>query len=128
MLSKIVCTCSVAVLLGVCIPLAAHHNDYACLARDRTVTIEGVVDAIEFSDPHVVLTIRTENSVIVTAEWRALWELANGWGITRDILRTGDRVAVRGAPYTCEVNRLSLITEVRRLADGWSWTATPSGF
>lgn len=118
----------VAASLGTSISVSAHHNASVCLARDRTVVVEGVVDAIQFADPHVVMTIRVEDSVLVTAEWQSSWQLANGWGITRDILRIGDRVAVRGSPYTCEDNRISMITEVKRLADGWSWTAIPRGF
>lgn len=110
----------VAVLV-VCSPLRAHHDAYACLVRDRSVTVEGLIDDIRFEDPHVVLTIKTDLSIVVTAEWRTIWELSNRWGITREFLRRGDRVLVRGSPYDCEENRMSIIVEVRRLEDGWSW-------
>lgn len=104
-------------------PISAHHDSYACIARDRSVSVEGIVEDIRFEDPHVVLTIKTDRSIVVTVEWRPVWELANRWGITRDILRRGDRIYVRGSPYECEQNRMAVLVEIRRLEDGWFWTA-----
>jgi hypothetical protein len=110
-------------MLAIAGPLRAHHNDYACIARDRSVTVEGVLEDIQYQDPHVVLKVKTADSTIVTASWRTLWELSNRWGITEGILRRGDRILLRGSPLECESNSLSLIVEVRRLEDGWTWSA-----
>jgi hypothetical protein len=116
--------CILAGALFVCAPLGAHHNAFACLARDTTVTIEGVVKEFRFENPHAILTITAANGSVVTAEWLTIFELSNGWGITREFLGQGDRVVVRGSPYLCETNRISLLSEVRRLDDGWSWTSS----
>ena len=113
--------CLLAASLLLCYPVDAHHDGYVCVARDKTVTVEGVIEEFQFVDPHVVLIVRTDDSTVVTAEWMTMWQLSNGWGITQQILRQGDRVVVRGSPYECEENRISLLTEVRRLDDGWSW-------
>lgn len=116
--------CLLIAALVVCCPLRAHHDAYACIARDRSVIVEGIIEDIRFEDPHVVLTIKTDQSVIVTAEWKTIWELSNRWGITRDVLRRGDRLFVRGSPYECEDNKISLVVEVRRVEDGWTWIET----
>ena len=105
------------------IQVDAHHNGYVCVARGKSVTVEGEIEAFQFSDPHVVLMIRTDDSTVVTAEWMTMFQLSNGWGITKEILRPGDRVVVRGSPYACEENKISLIAAVRRLDDGWSWSS-----
>ena len=115
------------VLLVACLlmlsPAEAHHEAYACIERDVTVTVIGLIEDVRYDDPHVVLSIRTDQSIVVTAEWRAPWELANRLGITRELLQRGDRIAVRASPYDCEPNRIALIVELRRIADGWSWSA-----
>ena len=78
--------------------LQAHHYGRACLARDKTITVVGEIVEIQFSDPHVVIRLKTDQSIVVTAEWLSMWELSNGWGITSQILRQGERLVVRGSP------------------------------
>jgi hypothetical protein len=106
--------------------LAAHHN---AIASDRahSVTIEGIVEAFVFANPHVEIHIRTDNGVVYTAEWQLMGVLSND-GITRDTLRPGDRVIVRGRPNKVAALRITELAEVKRPADGWTWVSPQHKF
>lgn len=110
---------AVATLPGMA-EVRAHHNGYACLARGTSLTIEGDLEEYQFTMPHVVLKIRLADGVLYTAEWMTSQQLA-GRGLNRDTLQVGDHLVVRGTPYACEKDMMSLLATVRRPADGWEW-------
>jgi hypothetical protein len=115
-----------AVLVGVAFaasPSTAHH--FAADYEDRTVTIEGTIEGVTFTNPHVVLAIRTKDAGVYTATWRAPSLLTRN-GVQPNHLKVGDEVAVSGRPSRIAAD-LSGITEVRRLADGWAWRVDAYG-
>ena len=74
----------------------AHHG-YANFFLDQRVSIEGDIQEVRYANPHVVLTIRTADSTIYTATWRAAYQVERA-GVTRTTLKVGDHVIVTGAP------------------------------
>lgn len=108
-----------ASVLGV-VSASAHHS-YSAFDRNRTVSIEGDVERVSFTNPHVMLTIKTSDAELYTAEWQNINQLAKG-GVTGDTVKVGDRLVVSGSPKHDNERLLSLIQEVRRPSDGWSWT------
>jgi Family of unknown function (DUF6152) len=110
-----------ALALGLGAAAQAHHNGYACLTRGASVTVEGQVEAFVFTMPHVVIRIRTAAGRLVTAEWMTVPQLKGMWGIAPDTLAPGDVVIVKGTPYSCEQDKMSLLASVTRPRDGWTW-------
>jgi hypothetical protein len=78
----------------------AHHSFAVHFTGDELVTVEGVVTAFTFRNPHGVLTLAVpgENGNV---EWKAETNSPNilrrrGWAA--DSLMPGDRVIVQGFP------------------------------
>ena len=99
--------------------VSAHHS-YGAFDQEHPVIIEGDVTRVTFANPHVIITVQatdTEYSV----EWLSLYQLRR-WNISKDDLRVGDHVVVRGSiPRDKTDHRLSVVTDIRRSSDGWSW-------
>ena len=99
----------------------AHHS-YAEFDRDKIVTIEGTIAHLVYGNPHVVLTVQTADASVFTVVWSAPNNLLRRFGMQSTTLKVGDRVAVSGSPHRdASLRTLSLITEVRRPADGKVW-------
>lgn len=120
--------CAALVLLGGAV--AAHHS-HVDFFLDRDATLEGTIAAIRFQNPHVLITVRTPSSALYTAEWRgANWlqshpELVSpsNQPVDSRTLRPGDRIVIVGAPPRDATLRMFVnLKEVRRPADGWTWT------
>ena len=115
-----------ALLLLMASPAWAHHA-YGDIARDQTVVISGVIEHINFANPHVLLQVRADDGVVYTVEWGNLTQLARD-GVTRATFQMGERLIVTGNPHRDPEKRLvTLLTEVRRPADGWQWTRWTKG-
>ena len=107
------------VLAGV--PAAAHHS-YAGFQLDQKVAVEGTLEQLKYANPHVVLTIRTADGVVYSAEWQAAWWLQYHARVTLTTLRIGDHLIVSGSPSRDPASReLVRLTEVRRTRDGWTY-------
>jgi hypothetical protein len=118
-MSRLVALTSAAVLLAA-VTVGAHHS-YAAFDREHPVSVEGDIETMLFVNPHVVVGLKTtEGSYRV--EWGALNQMMR-WNITRDTLHVGDHVIVTAAPtHDPAERRLSLVSEIRRPADGWRWS------
>jgi Family of unknown function (DUF6152) len=102
-------------------PLGAHHS-YASFDREHPVSIEGTLQKVQFVNPHVLLTVMTSEAVTYQVEWGTTAVLARG-GVNPDSLKAGDHILVSGAPKRDPADHtVSLVSEVRRPADGWAWT------
>jgi hypothetical protein len=96
------------------LPALAHHS-LAAYDRGRNATLEGVISAFHFAQPHPYLMVR-----VGAESWRMeldnLWELAE-IGIDRNTFRPGDRIVVRGDPMR-DGSRQVYVWRLDRPADG----------
>ena len=114
---------TVLTLAAGALPAYAHHS-YAAYLEDHTVTLEGTVESVRFANPHVLITMRTDDSELYTIEWQNIIQLRHG-NVGPDTLKAGDRVVVIASPARdASSHMLSLVREIRRPADGWRWRRT----
>ena len=107
-------------------PVAAHHS-YSAFDRHKTVTVEGVLEEVSWKNPHVTMKLRTKDSEIYEISWHSPGRLARSKA-EKGVLTVGDFVSVSGSPNRDpEVHSVTLITEVRRKADGWRWWRPDGG-
>jgi len=118
-MSRLIALTCAGVLLAAT-TLVAHHS-YAAFDREHPVSVEGDIESLLFVNPHVVVGLRATDGTY-RVEWGALNQMVR-WSITRDTLRVGDHVIVTAAPTRDPAERrLSLVSEIRRPADGWHWS------
>ena|SRR5579863_7728649 len=84
-------------LLGSALPLLAHHSFAAEYDAKQTITIKGVVQKVEWVNPHayVWVDVKDENGKVTTYAFESLSPNAlarRGW--TRNSLKPGDLVTV----------------------------------
>ena len=122
-MSRIIVMTLAALSLGAA-TVTAHHG-YAAFDREHPATIEGDITQIVFANPHVVLTVHSA-ATTYSVEWGNLAQM-NRTSVTKGILHAGDHVVVTGSvPRDPADHRLSLVTDIRRPADGWRWShSTP---
>jgi hypothetical protein len=101
----------------------AHHG-YADYVTERRITVEGVLEEIQFTNPHVIMRLRTADSTMYICIWQsALWvgQVAN---VTASTFRIGDQLVINGAPSrSANLKELASLREVRRPRDEWVWRA-----
>ena len=98
----------------------AHHN-YGEYDRDAPVALEGTVKSVQWGNPHVLLTLQTENKGEYTVEWGAVFQLSRQ-GIYAPPVQAGDHVIVTGSVNrNPEKHIITLVREISRPADGWHW-------
>ncbi len=106
-------------LVGV--PLQAHHG-YSAFERENTVTIEGNIEEIKYTNPHSILIVKTD-SQMYTVEWLSIPQLRRA-GINYDTLKKGDHVVLSGAPARDPaIPKMSIVRNLKRTSDGWNWPA-----
>jgi len=102
--------------------LSAHHAYATFYDVQKVVILRGEVSHVSFSGPHANLTIETGNS----GRWRAEWTNPNrlmDFGITVETIQVGDFLEIHGSPaFNPDNPVVSALREIRRRADGWSWT------
>jgi hypothetical protein len=102
----------------------AHHSFAATYFEDKTQNLEGKVVQFLFQNPHSFLTVEGPDERGVMQRWSVEWGSSghlSRQGVTRDSLKTGDRVVIVGHPgRTVEEHRLHMVS-IRRPADGWKW-------
>jgi hypothetical protein len=114
-----------ALIVLIAAPALAHHS-YGDILRDQSVSLAGVVEQIEFVNPHVQMQVRADDGSVYSVEWGNVLQMTRT-GVRRDTVKKGDRLIVTGSPHRDPARRhLTLLTEIRRPADGWQWTKTGS--
>ena len=98
----------------------AHHSIAAVYDTSRQVTVEGVVTAFRFVNPHPYLMMEIKNAGGGTAQWRL--EIDNrselvAIGVTRETWKSGDWIIVTGSPARHERHSL-YVRRLDRPADG----------
>jgi len=112
----------VPALVLLLVSTASAHHSYGDILREQSVTISGLVDDIEFVNPHVRMQVRADDGVVYAIEWGNITQLTRG-NVGRETVRTGDRLLITGSPHRDpEKKLLTLLTEIKRPADGWTWT------
>jgi hypothetical protein len=100
---------------------ARAHHSYAAFDRCTPLSLEGEIDSVDWVNPHIRIHLRTKDVPSYFVEWFSLIQLEQA-GIAAETLKRGDRVVVTGNPMRDESKKvLSLLTEIRRPSDGWSW-------
>ena len=98
----------------------AHHSIAAVYDTSRQVTVEGVVTAFRFVNPHPYLTMEVKDAGRGTQQWRL--EIDNrselvAIGVTRETWKSGDWIIVSGSPARHERQSL-YVRRLDRPADG----------
>lgn len=117
---------SLAVAIGLATFAAstnAHHSIASQYDGTRQMTLEGVIAAFHFVNPHPFLTIEVGGDSGQPQRWRLemdnRWELA-AIGLTSATLKPGDRIVVVGSPARDRSPSL-YVRRLDRLSDGFSY-------
>lgn len=120
--SKTLCTAAIAATLA--LGQARAHHSYAAFDRCTPLSLEGEIDSVEWVNPHIRIHLRTKDVPSYFVEWFSLIQLEQA-GLKAETLKSGDRILVTGNPLRDESKKvLSLLTEIRRPSDGWTWMRT----
>jgi hypothetical protein len=98
----------------------AHHSIAGVYDTSRQITVEGVVTAFRFVNPHPFLMMDVTDAEQKTQRWRL--EVDNRWelvaiGVTADTWKAGDQIVVTGFPGRTQPQSLYVRT-LQRPADG----------
>jgi len=106
----------------------AHHSFAATYLEDQTVTIEGELVQFLFRNPHsfvhVIVKERDGSLVRYAVEWGGAGQLG-GQGVTRESLKTGDRVVISGSPGRNPTDHRLRMVSLLRPRDGFGWGQRP---
>jgi hypothetical protein len=83
-----------------CGPAFAHHSP-AAFDMTAEVVVEGTVAALEWKNPHLYMTIETvgaDGATVLQEVEAGSLSIVRTFGLTRELLPLGSRVAVRGNP------------------------------
>jgi len=105
--------------------VSAHHS-YAAYDREHPVSIEGDISQVLYANPHVLLTVRTTEGEY-TVEWLSLYQVSR-WIVAKGRLSVGDHIVLTGRALRDHTGRrISLVTDIRRPSDGWTWSSQTAG-
>lgn len=114
--------------IAAALPAVAHHSFPATYLIDQEITIKGKVVQFMFRNPHSIIHVLApdENGKEVrwAVEWAAAGALQRENVATRELLRPGDEVIIKGAPGRNPQDHKIRLNHIERPADGWSWGGT----
>jgi hypothetical protein len=100
---------------------SAHHSG-ANYHLDQILEITGVIESVEWVQPHTLVKVRTSERVY-TIEWSGVNGLYRR-GIARGVLKVGDRVVAKGNPRRDVADSgIVFLRDIERVSDGWGWGA-----
>jgi len=91
----------VAVLLGLSVPLVAHHSFPAEFDGDKPFKLQGIVKKVEWTNPHCWITIDVKRPDGTIQTWEIEAGAPNALfrrGFSRDSLPIGTEIVVDGYP------------------------------
>ena len=96
-------TCAAGILVGLCLPAAAHHGAAGLFDLSRTVEVAGSVKRWSFVNPHPILVIEVTDESGATTDWDIYFGPAGATnmrnrGYASDTFRFGDPLVVSGHP------------------------------
>ncbi len=109
-----------------CTEAAAAYAHHPYAAYDlRAMTIEGEVVLVTYAEPHSFIQVRVRDAAGKDAVWigelRGAGRLKDD-GVTPQVLKVGDRIAVTGSPGRVAAERRIRVTSMVRPQDGWMWS------
>ena len=101
----------------------AHHGYTTFYApTEKTVAVEGELESVLYANPHVVMKIRAADSTVYTVTWQAATWVERNAGVSKETFKAGDHLVVVGSPSRDpQSHEVTLIREVRRSRDQWTW-------
>ena len=115
-LRQFAAVCTSAWLVGAGAPLLAHHSAAAEYDQDKTVTVQGIITKIEWTNPHVFVYVDAKDANGQVVNWSlegaspiALFRD----GVHKDSLKIGDSVTVvafpaRTVPHLADMKSIAL--------------------
>jgi len=116
-----------AVILGICVPVNAHHSFAAVFDVDSSIAVSGTVTKVEWMNPHAWIYIDVKDDDGGSENWAFELGSPNGLmrrGWTRKSVQVGDIISVAGYRARDGSLRGNLKTIV--LADGTELTGMSS--
>ena len=102
----------------------AHHSFTATYDESTEIEIEGTLVQFMFRNPHAWVHVMApdENGEMVRwgVEWGGAGQLS-GQGVTRESLKAGDHVIIRGNPGRNPVDHRVRMRSLLRPSDGFGW-------
>ncbi|PYS30396.1 MAG: hypothetical protein DMG11_05305 [Acidobacteria bacterium] len=115
-------------LLVAPLPAVAHHAFAAEFDSNKTVTVKGTVDKVEWTNPHIWIYVDTKEENGTVTRWQCEGGSPNtltrqGW--SRDSLKPGQQVSIEGfraknGSNTCN-SRVVTTADGKRLFAGSSF-------
>lgn len=110
--------------LAAVVPVSAHHSFSAYYFEEQSITLEGVVQELQYRSPHAILlftaTAPDGRTQTYAAEWSNPRRLSSA-GVTKDTLKPGDVVIVTGSPGRMATEYKMHLKGIRRPSDGWTY-------
>src|SRR5947207_1472398 len=101
----------------------AHHSIAGAYDTNRQVTVEGIVMEFHFVNPHPFVTMDVKTDNAGGQQWKLEMDNRSELsevGMTKETLKTGDRIVVSGNPAPAQKQSL-YIGKLDRPADGFRY-------
>jgi len=108
-------------------PALAHHSFPATYIVDKQVTIKGTVVQFLFRNPHSFVHVLAPDKDGKMVTWAVEWGAGGSLGsdnITRDTIKPGDKVIIKGNPARDESSHRIRMHSIERPSDGFKWEGT----
>ena len=115
------------VVAAISMPLVtayAHHSFTATYDERSTIQIEGTLVQFMFRNPHAWVHVMAPDETGEIQRWGVEWGGAGqlaGQGVTRDSLRPGDQLIIRGNPGRNPADHRVRMLSLLRPSDGFGW-------
>lgn len=113
-----------ASMLMAAITAYAHHSFAATYREGETIQIEGAIVQFLFRNPHSFVHVMAPDEKGEMQRWAVEWGgvgQLSGQGVTRESLKVGDRVVIKGNPARNPADHRIRMRSLRRPADGFGW-------
>ena len=136
-----------AVMLYIATPASsayAHHSHPYFYDECKSITIEGRVERVKFTNPHNLITLRLDDGAAYFVDWINLTRLTNAGiiGAAKQAVVPGARVVVTGLRIrnVAEIRQLAPkfkgdvepntveARSIRRVDDSFNWPPSPSAY
>lgn len=121
------------VLLLAAVPMCvatayAHHSFAATYFEGKTVKIEGTLVQFLLRNPHSLVQLEAPDEKGVMQRWAVEWGGAGqlgGQGVTRETLKSGDRLIITGNPSRNPADYRIRMLSLLRTSDNFGWGQRP---